>query len=364
MTSPPYLIEPLVLPSSLEDPDAKDFLEFNALSDARLLETWGNLDRASPPAARLEAWRDDSYKQLRMYFIRHGGTMAARSWIRFPLKENLGDALVRVDVLKAFEGKGMGQQLLRHSEAVAAERGRGTLQSFTEHPAVFDPDGSALLEPATGAGGVPAGDRAVRFALAAGYSLEQVSRFSALDMPPEEATLAALEARAMPAAGDQYELLGWKDHCPEKYVNQLSTLMGRMSTDAPAGGLHIDAEDWDVDRVRHVEDIWKRSGRESFVAAAMHRDSRELAAYTVLQFLPAKPWMADQDDTLVSKAHRGHRLGMLIKIHNLRRLMAAHPSVERVLTFNAAENEHMLAINVALGFRPAGYDGEWQRTLP
>ena len=37
--------------------------------------------------------------------------------------------------------------------------------------------------------------------------------------------------------------------------------------------------------------------------------------------------------------------------------------MERVITFNAAENDHMLAINVALGFRPAGYDGEWQRVV-
>lgn len=52
---------------------------------------------------------------------------------------------------------------------------------------------------------------------------------------------------------------------------------------------------------------------------------------------------------------------MLVKILNLRRLEGERPSVERILTFNAAENEHMLAINVALGFRPAGYSGEWQR---
>lgn len=364
MTLPPYMIEPLVLPASLEDPDARDFLEFNGLTDARVFETWGNLDRASPPAARLEAWRDDSYKQFRMFFIRSGGSMAARSWIWFPLKENVGDALVRVDVLTAYEGKGMGQQLLRHAEALAAERGRRTLQSFTEHPAVFDPDGPALLRPATGSGGIPAGERPVRFALAAGYSLEQVARFSALDMPPAEANLAALEAQAWSLAGEQYELLGWKDRCPEEYVDQLAVLMGRMSTDAPAGGLHIEAADWDAVRVRHVEDTWKLSGRESFVAAAMHKDTGELAAYSVLQFSGTKLWIAEQDDTLVAKAHRGHRLGMLIKIHNLRRLMAEHPSVERILTFNAAENEHMLAINVALGFRPAGYDGEWQRTLP
>ena len=35
-------------------------------------------------------------------------------------------------------------------------------------------------------------------------------------------------------------------------------------------------------------------------------------------------------------------------------MMQMHPAVERILTFNAAENDHMLAINVALGFRPEG----------
>ena len=91
--------------------------------------------------------------------------------------------------------------------------------------------------------------------------------------------------------------------------------------------------------------------------------SGELAAYSVLELAPGKPWLADQDDTLVAASHRGHRLGMLVKIRNLRRLLAEYPAVERVITFNAAENDHMLAINIALGFRPAGWDGEWQRVV-
>lgn len=360
----PYLIEPLVLPSSLYVPEAEEFLEFSALSDALVLETWGNLDRATSPEARLEAWRSDSYKQLKLYYIRNDGAMVARCWIRFPLRENLSDALVRVDVLKAFAGKGMGQQLLRHAEAVAAGQGRKTLQSFTEHPAAFDPDGSGMLKPAAGSGGLPRDARPVRFAIAAGYRLEQVSRFSALDMPPAKETLGALETQAWAVAGGQYELLGWKDDCPEEYVDQLASLMGRMSTDAPSGGLHYDEEEWDAARVRHTEDVWRRKGQESLVAAARHKASGELAAYSVLQFSSSRPWLAEQDDTLVAKKHRGHRLGMLVKLLNLRNLTAEHPAVERVLTFNAAENEHMLAINVALGFRPAGYDGEWQRVVP
>lgn len=361
MTTPSFRIEPLVLPASIGASDATDFLEFSDLSDALVLETWGNLDRAAPRKARLEAWRDDDYQKLRLFFVRLDGRMVARSWVRFALTENLEDAFLRVDVLQEFSGRGIGRALLRHAEELAAEDGRRTLQSFTEHAPGFDVEGPGILKPGTGTGGIPATARSVQFAAAAGYKLEQVTRFSALDMPPSESVLDALEREAAGIAGDQYEILGWTDRCPDEYVEQMAVLMSKMSTDTPAGALHYDAEVWDAKRVRHVEDEWKRTGLESLVAVARHRASSELAAYSVLQYTDEKPWLAEQDDTLVAKAHRGNRLGMLVKVCNLRRLQKDHPGVERVVTFNAAENDHMLAINVALGFRPAGYDGEWQR---
>ena len=61
--------------------------------------------------------------------------------------------------------------------------------------------------------------------------------------------------------------------------------------------------------------------------------------------------------------HRGHRLGMLVKAANLGGRRPGWPSVRSVLTWNASENQHMLSINIALGFRPAGYEGEWQKRL-
>lgn len=363
MTSAPYLIEPLVLPASLDAPDAGEFLEFGELSDALVLETWGNPDRSSPAQARLQYWRESPYTQLRLFFVRVDGRMVGRSWIRFGLQENVHTALLHVNVLTEFSGRGIGRALLDHAEDLAASRGCTTLQTFTEHPADFDVEDPRLLKPGTGTGGVPAEARCVRFARKAGYSLEQVARFSALPLPPAEDTLAALERDALYKAGEHYELLHWTDSCPEEYAAQLAVLMSRMSTDAPAGGLSYDEETWDVARVRHVENTWKQAGLGSLVASARHRGTGELAAYTVLQVSDRKPWLANQDDTLVAGHHRGHRLGMLVKILNIRRLLAGYPNVERVVTFNAAENDHMLAINVALGFRPAGYDGEWQKTL-
>ncbi|WP_411373924.1 hypothetical protein ACLH0K_12675 [Arthrobacter sp. MPF02] len=106
-----------------------------------------------------------------------------------------------------------------------------------------------------------------------------------------------------------------------------------------------------------------RSSVQSVVAAALHRETRELVAYTVLNWRPAVPASIAQQDTLVAGDHRGHRLGMLIKLANLRRAQARWRSARSILTWNASENQHMLAINIALGFKPAGYEGEWQKRL-
>ncbi|MEC5179997.1 hypothetical protein [Arthrobacter sp. CG_A4] len=190
-----------------------------------------------------------------------------------------------------------------------------------------------------------------------------MERFSARDLREHDAAWDPLEGEALATAGAEYELLAWTGSCPEETAGQLAVLMSRMSIDTPTGELSYDPEQWDVARLRNVEDTRQRAGLTALVAAARHRGSGELAAYSVLQLTPSNPWLADQDDTLVAAGHRGHRLGMLVKLRNLRRIRAEFPAVERVFTYDAAENDHMLAINVALGFRPAGYDGEWQRAL-
>ena len=82
--TPSLRIEPLVLPSSTDSPEAKDFRKFDALSDALTLEVWGNLDLAAPRAGRLESWRVDDYKQLQFYFVRVDGRKGAKLSVGLP----------------------------------------------------------------------------------------------------------------------------------------------------------------------------------------------------------------------------------------------------------------------------------------
>ena len=70
-----------------------------------------------------------------------------------------------------------------------------------------------------------------------------------------------------------------------------------------------------------------------------------------------------QNVTIVDPDHRGHRLGMWIKVANLRYLMAHEPAVRAIDTWNAASNTHMIAINEAVGFRPVDAWGMWQQEI-
>ena len=54
----------------------------------------------------------------------------------------------------------------------------------------------------------------------------------------------------------------------------------------------------------------------------------------------------------MTRPHRGHRLGLLVKTAMLEWLAEAEPQLERIDTGNAAVNRWMIAINTALGYEP------------
>ena len=65
---------------------------------------------------------------------------------------------------------------------------------------------------------------------------------------------------------------------------------------------------------------------------------------------PGHPQWGFQQLTAVVRAHRGHRLGLLVKTAMLDMLADAEPQLEWIATGNAAENAHMIAVNERLGY--------------
>jgi GNAT superfamily N-acetyltransferase len=275
-----------------------------------------------------------------------------------PQTSNPRLASMHVVVHPDHRGRGIGTALLERAEAIAAAAGRTVLQAephFAREPG----DGEPGVEPSTGSGRVPA--ETIGFQLRRGYRLEQVERRSVLPLPVEPDRLDAFVAEARSNASG-YRSHTWWGSVPDEWLDAFALLETRMSTDAPLGGLAFEEDPYDAGRVRDTLDTIRDRGDQPLTTAVEHEASGELAGMTMFVVPDGKPF-AFQWDTIVLHAHRGHRLGMLVKALNLQELARTRPDVRRVHTWNAEENDHMLGINVALGFRPAGGAAVIQKLL-
>ena len=77
-----------------------------------------------------------------------------------------------------------------------------------------------------------------------------------------------------------------------------------------------------------------------------------------------RPTIAAQEDTSVLRAHRGHRLGLRMKLAMLDWLREERPDVDAVDTWNAPDNAPMIAINEALGCRKVAEAVRFRKVRP
>jgi len=357
MESPFGPVQVCPVPRTTGEAGAGPFLAVVRLVNERSRRLWGHSDFEESAAAQLAVMqpRNDG---VRVILAPAGPDPAGAAVLILPLADNTHLAWVDVMVDPGAEGRGLGSALLRAAREHAAAQGRTVLEGETEH--VLAPAGTAVLHPATGAGEVPA-DRSARFAAAAGFTLEQSDRISLLQAA--EADPEPVLERSLQNVQGRYELVAWTGRAPEEVLEDYALLRRRMSTDAPMGDVDWEEEDWDAGRVRLSEATRAAAGYDVLCCAVRETATGKLAGHTVLEVSRERPAAAMQDDTLVLREHRGHGLGILLKAANLQRLRLQHPAVERVYTWNAEENRHMLQINEALGFRPVGWAGQWQRRL-
>ncbi len=257
-----------------------------------------------------------------------------------PVRDNTSVAHLDVAVHPAARRRGTGTALLAEGVRLARAAGRSALVA-------------EVLEAGPDAPGCA-------FARAHGWTCGMRETRRDLVLPVDEARLSALEAEAA-AASAGYEVVTWRDRTPDALLEDRALLSTRMSTDAPSGDVPVGAEVWDGARVREQEAGTLARGRTVLSAGAL-RDGR-LVAFTDLHVPLARPEHAQQSGTLVLAAHRGHRLGARLKIAVLRELAATVPQVRRISTYNADGNRPMVAVNEALGFRPAGALSTWSTPI-
>ncbi len=196
----------------------------------------------------------------------------------------------------------------------------------------------------------PASDSpGVLFAAARGYVLGIEDGMKLVDLIATEPSWDALEAKTLARRGD-YRVITWQDHVPDEHLDDYCALSESFFEEAPIGEMELEREVWDARRVSERESRNAQSGRHELSAGAVSPDGH-LVAVTEVVVSDFAPWRGYQSGTLVAREHRGHQLGLAIKLANQRQVRTAFPELRLLLTGNADVNAPMNAVNDALGYR-------------
>ena len=351
-------LRPLTVPASLDAPDAADFTAMVAVRNRVFEQISGHTDHTFTAAELLPHFQDTEDEERFMWLVEVEGTLVGRVGVDLPREQGSRTAYWLIELLREAWGRGIGSYAYELVERTAREHGRTVLQAWAEQSPA---PGDETLEPRTGFGRVPR-DHITRFFLRHGHTLEQVERASALDLTAPMDRIEQLYSEATAAAKD-YRVVQWQAPTPPELREGYAWMKSRMSTDVPAGDLEFDEEKWDAARVERHDSRYLEGGRTLQVTAAQHIATGELCAFNELVIGQDPAGVSHQEDTLVLKEHRGHRLGMLVKCAGLLSWRELAPQSPRVMTYNAEENRPMLDINEAIGFQPIAYEGAWKKTL-
>jgi RimJ/RimL family protein N-acetyltransferase len=289
----------------VDDPDGPPMSE--AFFSAMLEHGWGE------PQEMALAWGD-------------GDEACGGYVLELSQRENRHMGFVNFTVTPAHRRHGIGTELLRHAAQTACGQLRTLLFTYIKV-------GSAAEAFADGMGGRP--------------GLVSVRRVLDIDAIPA-GHLAALLARAGRAAAG-YSLLSWEGPAPPERIDEVAALRNALADAPHQPGKEVRVVD--AEWIRQGERRSAKQGLRRYSVAARYNRSGELAGLTQVCVDPHTPDWASQLVTAVSRAHRGHRLGLLVKVVMLDLLARAEPGLRRMSTGNAQDNVHMVAINEEIGFR-------------
>lgn len=175
------------------------------------------------------------------------------------------------------------------------------------------------------------------------------------------AHITELADTATRRAGD-YELVSLDGPTPTEWLDELRVLHEAIN-DAPLDGIDAEPDVFPAERITAYDTAMAARGQRVYRLMARHRVSGEWAGHTILCVDTLRPGVAFQEDTSVVRAHRGHRLGMLLKARMLLWMREAHPELELIDTYNAETNAHMIGVNEELGCEVASLASAVQRLL-
>ena len=255
-----------------------------------------------------------------------GREMIGAGMAILPTSENrhLAGSAVYVDAARRREG--VGSALLAEVETIAAGHGRTTIT------------GEAYLPPS---GTVPA----EAFAAARGFAVANRESI-------KELTLADYVGRREELAVDPggYRIVTFDTVCPEEHLESFGRLLGMLLSEIPLGELDLEDSEWTTERLRAAEQRQVQTGRHVHTALAIAPDG-EVAGVSDVRIDDTDHQHGQVGITIVDPAHRGHRLGLALKVATHDLAVASYPGLVSLDTSNADANSHMNAVNETLGYR-------------
>ena len=334
--------------TDLDPFDDTEFDEFHAVWAAA--QTFGR-EATATPWERNEmraAMQEDAKRRFRHGLVgRVGGRVVAVGTVEGSQLDNLELCELQVNVHPAERRNGYGSMLLSRCEEVARDRGRTRAIAMCDWPFSGHPEGD--------------GQAGVEFGRAHGYTMALVEIQRRLDLPVADETLDRLAAAAAEKHAG-YTLRSWSGPVPEELLQGWAEVTSALMTEAPTGDIDREPETPDPAVVREAEALAFKQGRELYATAALDAEGT-VVAYTNFGVSAEGSPRAYQWGTLVRPEHRGHRLGMAVKVANLRQLQQARPDIGQVVTWNAEVNSHMIGVNEQMGFVPVERSGELQKKL-
>ena len=242
-------------------------------------------------------------------------------------RDNTDTANLRGNVRPGFRTNGVGRALVE--QALAAARGAGRTKIYT---------GSW-----NGSAGMDALPR-LGFS-SAGLGVNAVRRVDVHAAPG--GLWQRLYAEALTHAAE-YELVHQIGPTPDDMIDGMVTLHEAIN-DAPLDDPELEPDVWDTDRVRSYDRAMAGRRQTVYRTMARHKQTGDWAGLSMLCVDEFSPAIAFQEDTSVVRAHRGHRLGLLMKADMLRWISQERPEVSATDTWNDTTNHHMIAVNEKLG---------------
>ena len=262
------------------------------------------------------------------------GTPVAGGLAELPLRDNTRFVYLDVFTVPEQRRRGHGAAVIEALEEIGQDADRSILYG----EAVWELD---AVDPASQA-----------FAEAVGFRLDIMDAMRELELP---ATLPPMEV------AEGYTIHSWRGACPEEWAQGYVDVRQLINEEAPGGDAELENEFWDVTRSRAEEAMWAEQGRTPQVSVAVSDDG-EVVGHTQLLF-PADSDEVYQWDTLVLPTHRGHGLGLALKVTTMQEAADLLDGRRRITTYNAAGNEPMIRVNEALGFRQTAWVGEYVKEL-